>query len=159
MSLMLHMPMERLTSGSVVHDVHVSVLEVTSDEDAIDVSIRIFVDDLLGVFGLVPGEELPEKYSSADELIKSYLKDHLKIKLDGKKQELTYIESNAVMPAVWIDLRIDQVNISSLSTIEIHNSVLLREFKDQLNMVNVRIGDIKESVGLDKNKSTVSFVF
>ena len=56
-------------SDVAYHDIHVSVCDIELEDKNIEVTLKTFLDDLQIAVGLTPGEELPEDYSSAEELI------------------------------------------------------------------------------------------
>lgn len=119
------------------HDIHVSVTEITiSDDGKMDISVRIFFDDLLNACGLSPGEELPSNYTSSDELIEEYISKYFKI-FNGKKRiDLEYIESNLGQLAVWIDLQAQIQDFSNELDLNLENTILLDLFDDQINMIH-----------------------
>lgn len=139
------------------HDVHLSVTEISQDKNDLEVTIRIFYDDLLAVFGLEAGQELPADYSNADELIESYINQHFEIKVNGLKMKLLYDESTAMMPAIWINLRILDIDTKDLKEIEITNNIFTEQFSDQLNMVNIDINQLNDSKALDSGKTSIIF--
>ena len=119
------------------HDIHVSVAELSLEEDGhLELSLRIFFDDLLMACGLIPGEELPEGYESSDELIEEYVSSHFKLYLGGERVSLMYKESFSDNLAVWIELKSERLDLDQISTLELENTILLKEFEDQLNILN-----------------------
>ena len=140
------------------HDIHVSVTEIYEDGNGgIELSFRIFFDDLLAAVGLEPGQELPEDYSSSDELIQDYINKKFSIKINGVVQKLEYVESIAAMPAVWISFNNSALKTESIKTIEIQNDILNDLFDDQTNMVNIEIGSKRKNFALDRKKTSAIF--
>ena len=79
----------------LLHPVHVSVSEISySEKDkALQITSRIFIDDLeLSIRNKRKEPELdildPKNGLTTDQLVSDYLKDHFKIKLDGKLQKM-----------------------------------------------------------------------
>jgi len=133
------------------HDIHVSVTEVKEDADGeLQISVRIFQDDLMNACGLTPGEELPEGYTSSDDLIEQYVKQHLQVTIDGEKQVLTYKESNPGQMSVWIDLSIKNDMITETSRIHIENTILLDLFDDQTNLLHYNKDGQRDSFTFNK---------
>lgn len=127
-----------LTVNTVsAHDIHVSVAELSLEEDGhLELSLRIFFDDLLMACGLKPGEELPDGYQSSDELIEAYVAEHFKLFLNGDQVALIYKESFSDNLAVWIELKSKILELNQINTLELENTILLKEFEDQLNILN-----------------------
>lgn len=137
-----------------VHNIHVSNTEIElRGEDKIEVTVRIFTDDLQNAVGLKPGE-LPTNYRGADELIQKYMNQVLRLESDGKKVDLTYEESIASGDAIWIyysaTLKPDGHEIT------LYNAVLHDLFNDQKNMVRV-LGERKQIFVLDKKNTSTPF--
>ena len=84
-----------------VHDIHISVTEITVNQSSIEVVSKIFLDDLQAAMGLVPGEELPENYKGSNELIQEFVNENLVLKINGKAFPLTLSGTTSALPAVW----------------------------------------------------------
>ena len=137
------------------HDIHLSVcdIEYLDSSKKVELTMKIFYDDLLAAVGLRMGEELPEDYKSADELIEKYINNYFVIEVNGVKKTLTYIDSYSYPPAVWSTLEFDQTE--EIKEIRILNTILLDLFRDQKNLVNVSYGNKKHVVAMDHKKKEV----
>jgi len=125
-----------LCPNLMAHDIHVSVAEITvKDDQSMDISVRIFFDDLLMACGLKPGEPIPDSYSSSDELIEDYVEQHFKVYRGKERLTLQYDESFTDNMAVWIELKVD-ASEEALNELTIENTILIEEFDDQLNILN-----------------------
>ncbi len=132
------------------HDIHVSVCDIIEKEDEaqLEVSLRIFYDDLLNAVGLKMGEEIPEDYTGSDDLIEKFINKHFSISLNGEKVLLDYQESISYPPAVWTTFTIEVGD--PILEIEVNNTILVDLFDDQVNMVNLRFNGKKKVYSLDK---------
>lgn len=138
------------------HDIHVSMAELELKENGeLDISLRIFFDDLLLACGLTPGEELPSEYKSSDELIETYVSNHFKLYTGEKKLELEYVESFSDNMAVWIELKVVDFKIDLFDSIDVENTILLQEFDDQLNILNYSREQNKDSYTFNKKKPRI----
>ncbi len=134
------------------HDIHVSVAEITVEEDnSMDISLRIFFDDLLLACGLEPGEPIPKNYSSSDELIAAYVNQHFKLYEGDTQLKLNYVESYSDNMAIWIELNAD-VSDKPMAELTIENTILLKEFDDQLNILNMKGEQKTHSVSFTKKQ-------
>lgn len=139
-SLILLLLLLGLGSWSM-HKFYVSLTEVrfNSESDRIEVSIRIFPDDLdrallerEGVHTQLATElELPK----ADSLLKLYLLDHFSLKVNGEHIELEFLGKESEADAIWCYLESDQV--SEPMEYMVYNSILTHTFEDQVNIVQV----------------------
>lgn len=139
------------------HDIHVSVCEmVYMEEDSkIEMSIKIFYDDLLNAVGLNPGEELPEDYTSSDELITAFIHKNVKIRINGEVKDLNYEASHSYPPAVWSTFIIHQD--SPIEQISMKNTILVDLFDDQVNMVTIKVGKKRKAYSLDGKNSLLDY--
>lgn len=145
--------------GILVHPIHVSVCDVTQKNDVVELTFKIFFDDLQTAMGLNPGEELPAKYAGADALIKDFISKNISIKVNGKKVDLQYRQSYKAMPAIWTEMYITNIKVSDLKTLEIQNDIMLSLFSDQTNMVNVNLKNYKKNFALNKKDTSIKVDF
>jgi len=128
-----------------VHNYHVSKTEVhyKSDIDALQLTVNVFIDDLelaLETFGDHEYRLFSDsEYESADSLIALYFDQHIKINLDGSPQKVNYLgkEISDDLMAAWCYLEIQ--GVQEFGNIEIDNTVLLKEFDDQKNIINFKV--------------------
>lgn len=146
-----------LLSPLMDHDIHVSVCDMTYKEDKgiIEVSIKVFYDDLLNAVGLKPGEELPDNYTSSDELIEAFINENIQIKINGEEKTLNYEESHSYPPAVWSTFSI--AHTGEVNQINMKNTILTDLYDDQVNMVNIRINGKKKAFSLDGKQKLLDF--
>lgn len=138
------------------HDIHVSVAELELKKNGdLDISLRIFFDDLLLACGLTPGEELPSEYKSSDDLIQNYVADHFKLFAGKDKLELKYVESFSDNMAVWIELKVVDFEDEYSVPVEVENTILLKEFDDQLNILNYSREQNKDSYTFNHKKRRI----
>lgn len=118
------------------HDIHVSVTDIEiGNNGEIEIVVKVFLDDLMQSVGLELGSELPEDYTSSDDLITKFLDDNLTIVINGQAIEYELEDTTPSTPAVWITLvsRVEE----EIESVEIDNKILIEQFDDQANMVNV----------------------
>ena len=142
---------------SNVHPIHVSMTEVTynNSSDKIELSVRIFTDDLQKAVGLTPNGELPKNYPGAEALIEDYIIKNIALfDTDGQSIPMQYSEAIASGDAIWIYLQAD--NIKSISDLKMINSVLHDIFDDQTNMVKVT-GKNKATFVMNKKVQEIKF--
>lgn len=144
-----------LVFGPTVHDIHLSMCDIESKKDRLEVTLKVFLDDLQVSMGLTPGQELPDDYQGSDELIKTFVDQSFDLQVDGKSTDLRYIESLYDGEAVWITLYADKPD--TISTISVTSSILTSLFSDQVNVVNCDIFGRHQVKMLDTKKVTCTF--
>jgi hypothetical protein len=146
-----------LSLNLIVHDIHLSICEITSlKNDTIEIKVKIFYDDLQLAMGLFPGEELPKKYKNSDELIKKYLVKNLNFFINGNKTQFEYIHSELALPAVWTTLQIKSISASNIKEIKIKNKILIDLYNDQENIIHIKLNK-EQSYKLNKQQIEASF--
>ena len=147
--LLLHIA---LLSLSLPHDFHVSKTELhyKSDQGALQITCNMFIDDLELALKSYSEDELKIltkfEHSSSDSLIELYLKEHLKIELNGSGLKTTYLgkEISDDLEAAWCYIEV--MDCPEPLKLMVENTILLKEFDDQRNIIYLR-----------KNKKQVAF--
>jgi hypothetical protein len=122
-------------------------------EKALQISVHLFIDDLEESLKMEGHTRLficTERESiQAEKLIESYLRKHLTFSVNNKSNPFFFVgkERSSDMSAVWIYLEIPVSG--KIKTMSIKNSLLVREFEDQKNLVHV--------VGPNKKEGTIIF--
>lgn len=135
-----------LISPSVdAHEFHISNMEcnVNTDEATIEITLRIFIDDLEAALLERGHGELKLCTTKEDSLSNNYVIDYLqdKLKLTVNNHQLleySFIgkEASEDLTAVWIYLGVEQ--IEEIQVISIYNDILMELFDDQKNIIAVK---------------------
>ena len=127
------------------HEFHLSKTTINYDteETAIQISTRIFLDDLelslkqLGYDSL----QICTKWEKeeAELYMYKYLKDNLIIAVDGVEIEYEFLgkEPSDDLAAVWCYL--EAYDVTSFNTIEVANTILTTQFDDQKNITMIQV--------------------
>jgi hypothetical protein len=91
-----------------------------------------------------------DELKNSDYYFEQYLKEKLDFKVNGIEKTFNYIGKEYDGDLVFFYLEIE--NIIEVSSIEIHNTILTKTFKDQQNLVKLKVKDINKSVLLDLKK-------
>ncbi len=128
----------------VLHPIHVSVcdIELDREENRLEMTMRIFTDDLEKQIREETGEMTmdilnpPDKYST-DQLFQEYLEKHFSVTLNGEKADYKYLGHEVESGSVYCYMMVaDVTEVSSLSAF---NDILIRTFDDQVNLIHVEI--------------------
>lgn len=133
-----------LLTTSFLHPIHISVTDINFDKerDALEIVTKIFLDDLENEIRSLKKEEYlditkPGKDRTTDDLLKPYLKEHFKLKVNGKDVEYSYLGHEIETEAIYLYFQVEKVK--KLKSITVENTVLLNFFDDQVNMVHVKV--------------------
>ena len=142
-----------------LHPMHVSVTEIQYNEKnkSFEIISRIFIDDLeLSIRNKTKDETLdllkPSSGQTTDQLVSSYLREKLSVRLDGKLSKINYIAHEIEDAAIICYLEIE--GVKKVKTVEVTNSVIQETHNDQSNLVHVTyLGPVK-SLRLVRDKPT-----
>lgn len=140
-----------------MHKFYVSVTNISYSEkdDALQITTRIFIDDLDAV--LLERYEIEAKLATneeselADEYLEKYLRKKLQLQLNDENISYDYIGKKYDNDVCVFYLEATNVNYSSLESIEIQNEVLTDLFDEQQNVVHFKIKENKKSFVLLKS--------
>ncbi|MEM8893196.1 MAG: DUF6702 family protein [Bacteroidota bacterium] len=129
--------------GSIIHPFHISVIDMEYDEDAkaIEISVRIFLDDLEDTLrGFTGDTKLDIMEEGSRELVHStlekYFLEKLKISVNGKLTEMNYLGEETEGDVMWCYIEIPKVK--KLEALEVESFLLLDTFDDQMNLVHMK---------------------
>jgi len=132
-------------SPALIHDLHMSNCEIEykAEESVIQISLRVFIDDLEAALVKRGTENLylctKKEHSEAENYITEYISEMFKIYVDGKEIPHKFIgkEMSEDLAAVWCYLEINNISINTALSIE--NQVLMDLFDDQRNLTKVKL--------------------
>ena len=150
----------------MTHEFHVSKCQITyrDDEQALQVLLHIYIDDLELALQSLGAENLflcTEKESpNAETYVQRYFDQTLGIEVNGTRVNWNYLgkEMAEDLAGSWFYLEVPRV--AGIKTIQISNQILLDQFDDQKNIVQVVMPDGRQGYFMfDKSKSieTLSF--
>ena len=138
-----------LCSSFELHKFYVSVTQIdyVQNKKRIEITSRIFIDDLEKALtkkyqkkpNITSSNELPE----AEEWIKTYVKEKIKISINKKPQVIEYLakEVEGDVLVIYTKIAISK----KINIFEIYNSLLTETFQDQQNIVHTNINSNKKS--------------
>ena len=152
-----------------VHDFHLSKSTVNYDTDtnALQVTLRIFIDDLEtalaaeGIEGLKIGTGI--EVDSADYFVAGYIADHFVLTTAADTLSYDYLgkELSDDLQAIWCYLELPlEDGLPTGADLTLHNTILLADFADQKNVVTVkkdkkRLAD--HLLGIDDYEAALKF--
>ncbi len=146
------------------HPLHISVTEIEYNEkvEALQIISRIFVDDLevaMRAKTKLPELDIlnPKNGLTTKGLLTDYLKDHLKIRLDGKEQQLNFLGYEEENLAFVCYIEIEKVK--NFKVIEVENTIMTETYDDQSNLVHVTYKGPIKSMRLMKDKPSDKFTY
>jgi len=142
--------------GFVNHKYYVSTsLFSFNDSNAIEITIRVFKDDLNSLFE----KKYSDQYKLSSDLdspiiqsfISSYLEDNIGVYFDNIKYQPNFLGSEDKNDLIICYLEIEKIPISD--SIKIENNILFDLFLDQKNIIHVKKNNEKRIFILTKESS------
>jgi hypothetical protein len=114
----------------------------------IEITSRIFIDDLEKALtkkhqkkpNVTSTNELPE----AEEWIKAYIKEKIKVSINKKPQVIEYLAKEVEGDVLIIYTKI--AISKKINTFEFYNSLLTEVYAEQQNIVHININSNKKSI-------------
>ena len=144
-----------------VHDFHTSLAEVeyNTSSKAFEVSLRIFTDDLETALSQRSGlKNLSlDKTKKHDVLIEAYIQDNFYL-LNPKNQKVTisFYGKELETDITWVFFEIPLKKYKP--GYKLRNSILIEQFNDQVNFVNLKYKGKKKSYLLKRDKISAELI-
>ncbi|WP_422083889.1 DUF6702 family protein [Ulvibacterium sp.] len=141
----------------LAHKFYVSVTNVgySEKEDALQITCRIFIDDLENVleerYDFKAYLATHEESESADSLIERYLRSKFTIQIDGSDMAYDFFGKKYDHDVVICYIEVPKIDLKNKTSIRIRNEVLTDLFEEQQNIVHFRIQGKKKSFVLTKS--------
>jgi len=140
----------------------VTEIEYNEKVKALQIISRIFIDDLeTSIRAKKNQPELdilnPPNGVTTRQLAAEYLQDHLRIRLDGKHQQLNFLgyEEEDFAMICYIEIE----NVKDFKVLEVENTVITEIYDDQSNLVHVTYKGPIKSTRLKRDKPFDKFTF
>ena len=144
-----------ITSLFLIHPYYVSVSESVFNKDvsSLQITKKIFFDDLELVLQNENNNENFDILNSEKDLVNSYIERYIKknmfFMVDGKPKEINYLGHEVINSR--INSYFEIMNIKKIETIEIKDTSLLNYFDTQENLTYFEIDNQRFTLRLRKN--------
>lgn len=145
-----------LTAFSV-HKYYISLCEIeyVQEKESVQIILGLFIDDLEvalkkdndAILNLASKNEI----ANVDALYETYLNEHFKITVNNQETAYTYL--GKVYDDDIVRFYLEITNVKQLQTLGVYNSNLIEEFKDQQNIIKIKIKDFNKTYYLDKKNT------
>lgn len=152
-----------LFAFTVFHKYYISVTQIDyiQEKKSVQITSRIFIDDFEKVLRERYDENIvlagKNESENVNQYIGTYLKDKIKIKINGKDTKLNFIGKEYDLDLVMCYLEIEDVE--KIDSIEISNQVLFDLFEEQQNMIKTKINSKQKSFLLNQGKKKAMLKF
>lgn len=146
-----------------IHKYYISVTQIDylQNKQSVQITTRIFIDDLETLLRerydetiTLTGKNEP---NTADLYIERYLNEKIKIRINNKETNLSFIGKEYDVDLVKCYLEIE--GIKKIESFEISNEVLFDLFSDQQNIIKTKINSQQKSVILFRQNPSALLKF
>ena len=149
---------------SLLHPFFISLTEVryNAGSKKMELAQKIFWDDLEVALSKEAGVTVdflkPKDKAKLESQVKAYLLKHTQVWVNGKLVPLTYVGYEVEEDAAWFYLESTATNLPK--TVEVQNTLLLRDFDGQQNIVHVYLNSKSpKSLLLGEGKEKGKIIF
>jgi hypothetical protein len=142
------------TENIALHPLYITVTEINynATDKNLEISCKIFADDFENALAEIYKGKIdlthPQDRSVADKHVYEYIKNNLRIKLDGKPVNLEYVGYENETDAVWSYLQVSNTT-NAPKTVEIQNTLLYDAYDKEINIMHVSVGGTRKSTRLN----------
>lgn len=142
------------------HEFYLSVMHIDYSEkdDALQITARVFIDDLERAIEERYGErtQLATESESvnANALVEKYLRARFGLEIDGRPTEIDYLGKEYDTDMAVCYLEVPKVGLTKVKTVRVRNEILTDVFDDQKNIVHFKINGKKKSFLLVKENNS-----
>ncbi len=148
-----------LFAFTTMHKFYVSVTNVqySEEENSLQITSRIFIDDLENVleerYGVQMNLATEKESEEANYYVEKYMRSKLVLSADGKDRAFVFLGKKYDNDLIICYLEIEDIDLPKLKIIEIENDILTDMFEEQQNIVHFRINGKKKSFVLVKENN------
>ncbi len=136
------------------HDFHVSIAQVDYKDQSLQMTLRVFTEDLENRLEEQSGLDLnlgsENEHAQAPQLIENYLKQTVGFNVNGQALEMAYIGLEVEFELSYLYLEFPCSKAPK--KVEVKNRIFFDSFDDQSNIVNVQVGEELRSAFLSPGK-------
>jgi hypothetical protein len=151
-------------SFSIAHKFYVSVTNVKYSEkdSAIQITSRIFIDDLEDVlfqrYDVTSNLATSIESEIAEDYIKKYFNTKFVVEINGEKMDYTFLGKTYDNDVAICYLEIPNIQLAETKSITVQNEILIDLFEEQQNIVHFKMKGQKKSFVLvrDNNKGMLN---
>jgi len=153
-----------LVAFAAAHKFYVGVTNVDyyAKEDALQLTSRLFIDDMEKVleerYGVKALLATPDEVADANGYLEKYFRAKFLVKINGAQVPYQFLGKKFDNDIMVCYLEIPRVGLEQVTTIEVQNELLMDIFEEQKNIVHFKIKDLKKSFVLirENNKGMLN---
>ncbi|MFT5971073.1 MAG: hypothetical protein ACI8ZO_001590 [Flavobacteriales bacterium] len=134
--ILLYILLVLLPTLAFAHKFYVSIAEIDRKPESLQISIKLFTDDLELGLGKFYKEDLKIEAAIVDSLLEDYLSQRLKISVGDSLLTQTLIGKEVVYDVTWVYVELPYA--LPIKSLDVENLILLEYNEEQSNITNVK---------------------
>jgi hypothetical protein len=134
--ILLYILLVLLPTLAFAHKFYVSIAEIDRKPESLQISIKLFTDDLELGLGKFYKEDLKIEAAIVDSLLEDYLSQRLKISVGDSLLTQTLIGKEVVHDVTWVYVELPYA--LPIKSLDVENLILLEYNEEQSNITNVK---------------------
>jgi hypothetical protein len=149
--------------AGLIHPFFVSMTDINynSKEKELEISVRIFTDDLENVLRKYHNIKIdilhPADLKQMNDFVNDYIRKHLQLQVNGTPVQMSFLGYEQQSESIWSYFEVK--NITAVQKVSIINSLLHDYNTNQVNMLHIKANDKEYSYKLDYPNANASFNF
>lgn len=144
-----------------LHPFYVSVTTIDVKKDRLEISSRLFYDDLEAAlkeeFGGKIDLKNPQNAQKNTEMLRTYFLKNFAIRENGKALPYEFLGFNLEGEAAWCYIEVK--GLKGSGRLDIQNKLLYSLFKEQIHIFHINAGTTKKSAKITNPESSLHFDF
>lgn len=148
-----------------VHPLYITVTEINLNgkDKTLEIACKVFTSDLETALEKLAHGKVDLSDASAagkaagDKWVADYVPRHLQLAVDGKAVGMVYVGREKESDGTWCYFQV--TGVAGLKKLGITNTVLYDSFEQEINIMHVTVGGVKQSTRLNYPDSKTELAF
>jgi len=150
-----------LASALTLHKFYVSktIIEFNARTQLFEITTKIFTDDLDKTLSSISGKEIrlgtPQEHANTNAYLEEYMRQHFVLEIDGVKTDWRWVGKETENDLTFCYMEIYRTPV--FSSLKVHNDLLISEFPEQQNIVDLSLSGSTQTLVFFKDRMTQIF--
>jgi hypothetical protein len=147
--------------GAQAHKFYTSITDINYNQQnkSLEIMMKFFIDDfeesIKNIFDVNLNLDTKKELNNSDSIINIYLNQEFKLKIKNKTLNYSYLGKEADSDYIWLYIEVEKVK--STNNFSVQNTMLIKQFPKQTNLINFESENLKSSKVLNKDLTAVTF--
>lgn len=150
-----------VSSALTIHKFYVSktIIEYNSRTQLFEITTKIFTDDLDKTLSQFSGKEIrlgtPQEHANTNDYLEDYMRQHFVLEIDGVRTDWRWVGKETENDLTYCYMEV--YRNPAFSALKVHNDLLVSDFPEQQNIVDLSLSGSTQTLVFFKDKLTQIF--